>query len=206
CIRTYARLSDLYAALRSEYGSRGGLLTSELGRKTEMLLRSAGAMTGPAGTMRSVEYDAQAVAALRKNVKSDTGKVMNLLRDLRTRTEDQVTTQPALRGLLERAERVREAFEDRLLSTKDALSQIQALVDEEARAQEERKRLGMDEAMFAIYWTLEKEMVKEARELSREIAAVFDRFPNFGRNADELRQLKAEMYKVLLKEVSGKRT
>jgi len=34
---------------------------------------------------------------------------------------------------------------------------------------------------------------------------VFARFPNFARSADELRQLKAEIYKTLLKEVSGKR-
>lgn len=204
-IRTYQSLSDLYAALRNEYGNRGGLLTYELGRKTEMLLRTSDSMTGPVGTTRTVEYDANALAAIRKNPKSDTGKVMNLLRDLRSRVEGTVTTQPALRGLLERAERVRAEFEDRQLSTKDALDQIQMLVDEEAKAIAERKRLGMDERTFAIYWTLDKEKIPNARDLSREITAVFERFPNFARNADELRQLKAEMYKALLREVSGKR-
>lgn len=204
-ISTYQRLSDLYAALRSEYGSRGGTLSFDLGRKTEQLLRRADSMTGPTETTRSVEYDAAALAALRKNPKSDTGKVMNLLRDLRTRVETQVATQPALRGILERAERVREAFEERQLATKDALAQIQALADEEARASEERERLGMDEATFAVYWTLEKEKINNPRELGREIAALFTRFPNFSRNADELRELKAEMYRALLREVSGKR-
>ena len=100
---------------------------------------------------------------------------------------------------------MREAFEERQLSTKDALDQIQAMVEEEAQAREERKHLGMDEGTFSIYWTLEKEKVKGAQDLAREVADAFRRFPNYARNADEMRQLKAEMYKALLKEVSGKR-
>lgn len=44
-IRTYQRLSDLYAALRNEYGNRGGLLTEDLGRKTGILLRESGSST-----------------------------------------------------------------------------------------------------------------------------------------------------------------
>ena len=100
---------------------------------------------------------------------------------------------------------VRAAFEDRQVSTNDALDQIQSLSDEHAKAIEERKRLGMDEPTFAIYWTLEKEKLAGAKELAGEITGIFERFPNFSRNADELRQLKAEIYKTLLKEVSGKR-
>jgi type I restriction enzyme R subunit len=204
-INTYQRLSDLYAALRSEYGNRGGLLTYDLGRKTEMLVREADSMRGPTTTTGTVEYDAKSLEALRKRPQSDTGKIMNLLRDLRTRIETQTATQPALRGLLERAQRVREEFEERQLSTQDALTQIEAIAAEEATAEAERKRLGLDEDTFAIYWTLEKEKVGSARELAQEIASIFGRFPNFARNADELRELKAEIYKTLLKQVTGKR-
>lgn len=100
---------------------------------------------------------------------------------------------------------MREAFEERQLSTKDALAQIETLAAEEAKADAERQKLGLDEGTFAIYWTLDKEQVKNARELAQEVASVFARFPDFSRNADELRELKAEIYKSLLKEVTGKR-
>lgn len=75
--------------------------------------------------------------------------------------------------------------------------------EREAPAQHLAYRLR--EATFAIYWTLDEASVKDATGLATEIAGAFERFPNYSRNADELRQLKAEMYKVLLKEVSGKR-
>jgi len=60
-------------------------------------------------------------------------------------------------------------------------------------------------AFLGVYWLLEQAGITGARDLAHEINAVFTRFPNYGRSADELRQLKAEIYKVLLKEVSGKR-
>jgi hypothetical protein len=41
--------------------------------------------------------------------------------------------------------------------------------------------------------------------LAKEISGVYDRFPNSASNADEQRQLKAEIYKSLLRVVSGKR-
>jgi type I restriction enzyme R subunit len=204
-VGTYQQLSDLYAALRSEYANRAGVLTYDLGRKTEMLLRSADTMTGPEQISRAVEYDAKTLASLQAKPKSETGKVMNLLRDLRTKVEAEAATQPALTGILDRAQKVREAFEARQLSTKDALGQIQMLLDEHGKALAERERLGMDEGTFATYWTLTKAGIKDAQELATEIGDVFLRFPNWMRNADELRQLKAEVYKVLLKEVSGKR-
>ncbi len=204
-LATYQRLADLYAALRSEYGSRGGVLSYDLGRKTEILLvREVRAPVEYRAT-RTVEYDAKTLENLRKNAKTDTGKVMNLLRDLRTRAEAEATTTPALRGLFERAQRVAEQFQDRQLSTEQAFDEIQKLLAEQNKAQEQRAKLGMDAPTFGVYWLLEEAKLAGAKELAGEINALFERFPNYARSSDEMRQLKAEIYKSLLKEVSGKR-
>lgn len=204
-IATYQRLADLYAALRSEYASHGGLTSYDLGRKTEMLLvREAEAPTSY-GATRTVEYDAKTLETLHKNAKTDTGKVMNLLRDLRTRAEEEANLTPALRGLFERAQRVTDQFQDRQLSTAQAFDEIQKLMAEQVRAQEERAKLGMDQPTFGIYWLLEEAKLHGAEELAAEINGLFERFPNSSRSAEEMRQLKAEIYKALLKEVSGKR-
>jgi len=41
--------------------------------------------------------------------------------------------------------------------------------------------------------------------LTNNVKAVFDRFPDYRYNAEELRQLKAEIYKLLLSSVEGKK-
>ena len=166
-----------------------------------------------------------AFAALQANPKSDTGRVMNMLRQIRTTTD--VDRQPALRTIVERVDSVRTAFEDRQLSTDDALRQIQSLLDERNVAEQERKRLGLDDRTFGVYWVLRTEALEhnrkladekgvlvaadsatieaDTRDLATEIVEVFKRFPNFRQSADELRQLKAELYKALLRVVSGRR-
>lgn len=204
-ISTYQRLADLYAALRSEYGTHGPAIGSELGHKTERLIQQRAEVDGEIGATRTVEYDAETLESLRKNVKTDNGKIMNLLRDLRLRTEAEAEANPALKGLFERAQNVTAQFQDRQLSTAQALEEINKLVAAQAKVEEERTKLGLDAPTFGIYWLLEQAGVAGAKELALEINAVFGRFPNFARSADEMRQLKAEIYKTLLKEVAGKR-
>ena len=43
------------------------------------------------------------------------------------------------------------------------------------------------------------------KTLAKSASAVFVRFPNFHSNPDEMRQLKAELYKVLLPVAQGKK-
>lgn len=204
-LATYRSLADLYAALRSEYGSRGGVQSYDLGRKTEILLVREVRTSGSYRATRTVEYDAKTLENLHKNAKTDTGKVMNLLRDLRTRADAEATTTPALRGLFERAQRVAEQFQDRQISTEQAFDEIQRLLADQKKAQDERAKLGMDAPTFGVYWLLAEAKLAGAKELSIEINALFERFPNYTRSSDEMRQLKAEIYKSLLKEVSGRR-
>ena len=51
---------------------------------------------------------------------------------------------------------------------------------------------------FTIYWLLKQENVKWCENLAPVINNVFLRFSNFRENIAELRQLKAELYQVLL--------
>jgi hypothetical protein len=51
---------------------------------------------------------------------------------------------------------------------------------------------------------MKKQGLKAPEELGKEINNLFVRFPNYATNSEELRQLKAEIYRSLLKEVSGK--
>ena len=63
----------------------------------------------------------------------------------------------------------------------------------------------MEAGAFGVYWELKREGFEDAkaRDFALEIEVAYRRFPNASENADELRQLKAEIYKVLLKVVNG---
>jgi type I restriction enzyme R subunit len=154
---------------------------------------------------KTVEFDAAALQALKDKKGSDNGKVINLIKSLTKSATDRGAKEPYLISIAERAESVMTALEDRQVSTADALSRIEILMQEKIEAEKSRKESGLDPDTFEIFWFLQQEKLPDALMLAKEIAGVYGRFPNSASNADEQRQLKAEIYKSLLRVVSGKR-
>jgi type I restriction enzyme, R subunit len=95
-------------------------------------------------------------------------------------------------------------FEDSQESSVEALGHLEKLAKERIDAEKEREQTGLDVATFTIYWELKREGIADAQALARNLKALFDRFPDYHYNAEELRQLKAEIYKLLLNVTEGK--
>ena len=200
----YNQLADIYVMLRNAYGRRTTFY-SDIAHKTEMLVRENAAASGLDRLTKTVEFDARTLEALKRKKGPDEGKVINLVRSITKAAEENSTEEPYLISIAERAEHIMEAFEERQVSTKEALEKIEALTREKLEAEREQKQSGLDTDTFAIYWLLKQEKLASPMPLAKEINAAYQRFPNQASNADEHRQLKAEIYKTLLREVSGKR-
>ena len=170
-----------------------------------MLVRENAAAHGLSKLTKTVEFDAEALEALKKKQGSQNAKVINLVKSLTKSATDKGEKEPYLISIAERAESVMSALEDRQVSTQEAMDNIEALMREKLEAEQARKEIGLDSDTFTIYWLLRQQRLDDAMPLSKEINAVYSRFPNYGSNADERRQLKAEIYKSLLRVVSGKR-
>lgn len=203
-IEDYNRLADLYVMLRNAYGKKTTFL-SEIAHKTEMLVRENASAHGLSKMTKTVDFDAAALKALKDRKGSDNGKVINLIKSLTKSATDRGAKEPYLISIAERADAVMDALEDRQVSTADALARIEALMQEKLEAEQARKQSGLDPDTFEIFWFLQQQKLPDAMMLAKEISAVYQRFPNSASNADEHRQLKAEIYKSLLRVVSGKR-
>jgi len=203
-IEDYNRLADLYVMVRNAYGKKTTFL-GEIAHKTEMLVRENAAAHGLSKFTRVVEFDEAALKALQDQKGSDNGKVINLVNSLMKSAAEKATKEPYLISLAERAESVMEALEDRQVSTTEAMTKIESLMKEKLEAEKARRESGLDVDTFQIFWFLQQQELKDALPIAKEISTVFTRFPNFASNADEQRQLKAEIYKSLLRVISGKR-
>lgn len=203
-IADYNRLADLYVMLRNAYGKKTQFF-SDIAHKTEMLVRENASAHGLNRMTKTVEFDADALDALKKKKGSDNEKVINLTRSIAQSASEKGDKEPYLISFAERADAVMTALDDRQISTKDAMDKIEAIMREKLEAEKARKETGLDTNTFAIYWLLRQQELDDAIPIAREISATFARFPNFDSNADEYRGLKAEIYKALLRVVSGKR-
>lgn len=202
-ITDYNRLADLYVMLCNAYGQKTTFY-GDVAHKTEMLVRENAQVYGLDKLTKTVEFDAEALEALKQSSGSDNAKVINLVKSLQFSADQHGEKEPYLIPIAERAQNVLQAFEDRQISTQDALEQIEALMREKLQAEEEQKKSGLDTNTFTIFWLLKQHKFDQTEQLSKEINDTFIRFPNYGTNSDEMRQLKAEIYKILLKVVSGK--
>ncbi len=202
-IGDYNALADLYAMMRSAYGKQTGFV-GDLAHKTAKLVEANAQAHGLDRLTKTVEFDEETLKALRNKQGPDEEKILNLVRSLQPSEKEE--QDPHLVSIAERAEHVMDSLEERQVSTIAAREQLEKLAQEKLDAEKARRSSGLEPATFAVFWELKSQGYEEnqARSLALEIEEAYRRFPNAGANPDESRQLKAEIYKVLLKVVSGK--
>jgi type I restriction enzyme R subunit len=200
----YARLSALYQVVRNAFTKRP-VLYAELARKTESILREKAETFNLGTAMPLVKIDEKTLEALKKPEGSETTKVINLGKSLIQAVDDTGDGQPYLIPIGERAETILEAYDDRQINTQDALRQLEKLLTEYVQASRERAETGFDLNTFTIYWILKRSGAMQAEKIAPLLDAVLRRFPSYSYSPGQRRQLKAELYKLLLPAVGKER-
>jgi type I restriction enzyme R subunit len=200
----YGQLAALYEVVRNAYGVKTTFL-GDLAKKTEMLIRENAGYTGLTKTTKAVIIDEKMLDSLRKSDSSDTNKVINLFKNIQATINEKGTVAPYLISIGERAEAIRDQFDEHHVTTEQARQQLELLAEETITAQQAQKDSGLDDLTFSLFWELQRHIAKDPKTLAVALAEPFKRFPNFHSNADEMRELKAQIYKLLLPFVSGKK-
>ncbi len=201
-IDAFRKLADLYLMVRNAYGSPTRFY-EDVARKTEKMIRETAGSYGPVAIGKTVEFDLKTLLALRAENGDDNATVINLVRAIEHEVEEKAEQQPVLIDIAQRAEAILEALEQRTLTTQKAVEQLELLMQEREQADTAREKLGLDPTTFAIYWHLQGDGLKEPLLVAQEIMVAAARYPNHADSEDERRQLKAEVYRSLLRETSG---
>jgi type I restriction enzyme R subunit len=197
----FRKLADLYLMVLYAYASPTRFY-EDVARKTEQMVREQAAVYGPILPGKTIEFDRKTLESLRSD-KDDNASVVNLVRAIESESKDKGEQEPVLIDIAQRARAILDALEQRTIDTETAMEKISALVAERAEADKERKKLGLDPTTFSVYWRLHSEGMGDALLMANEITAAAARYPNHAENEDELRQLKAEIYRSLMREASG---
>ncbi len=197
---SYRELSVLYQIVRNAFSKQVALYT-DMAKKTEFLVREHVESYGLSTAMPLVKIDEKTLDVLKSSDSSDSAKILNLGKSLAQAVGEEVEKQPYLVPIGERAEEILESYDDRQINTQEALRQLERLLSEFVQAHKEREKMGFDLNTFTIYWVLKQADVPKPEKVAPSLDAAFGRFPNYAYKAAELRQLKAELYKVLLSTV-----
>ncbi len=192
----YARLAQLYQIVQNAFGKRVALVR-DLMRKTETLVKEAVTASGIAPAMKPVSIDEETLRALKTGQPLDSPRVINLGRSLVAAASGD-GGQPALLSIVERAERVLEDYDDRQMTTGTALVELERLVREYLDAKQQQEESGLPPQTFSLMWALSSDGIAAARRLALALEEAFERYPAFQDSASQARDLKAEIYKLLL--------
>jgi len=202
-IGTYKRLTQLYASVRNAYAEKVGFV-ADLAYKTRRLVEESATQEGLGRLTKSITFDVRTLEALRLDKGSNEGKVFNLVRGLQREIDDDANAAPVLQPLKDRAERILKDLENRNTTGLAAMDLLAALAAEKDAAAKAAKDTGLTPKAFAAYWALRengtlKSAGIEPLALAGEIEKLLARFPNAKVNPDEQRQLRALLYRPLIK-------
>ncbi len=194
----YRVLSEFYRILRSSYEARP-IASLDFLRKTARLVQehTQGSMVREPESIYGIDTDA--LARLAGEDAPDAVKVFNLLKAIRQIVEQQGADQPYLISIGERAEAIVRAFEERQITTQEALRQlVEGPVRECEEAEAKQKTTDLSAEAFAIYWILSHEGVSDGEATARRIAGVLERFPHWRVSEHHEREARKGIYKALL--------
>ncbi len=199
-VEQYEKLSVLYQVVLNAFSTRPNLV-KDLMRKTEELVRKHVTSSGVAGALKLVKIDDKALKALKDSGRSDNNKVINLGKSIILGVTEDGQSQPYLIPIGERAESILTLYDDRQVSTQEALQQMEKLLREYVEARKEQEKTGFNINVFSVFWILKQSALPEPEKLAPAVDALFVKYPHYRDNAGEMRKLKAELYKVLLPSV-----
>lgn len=192
----YLGLAELYTLIRTAYGDRI-YVDREVASKTRELLQQH-TITGQLEVPGAIQtLGPEELAKLKDSDTTDTTKILNLRKILMTSVADTGLSKPFLISIGERAEKLAEAYEDRQLSTQQALLEFEGLAREATEADAERQRLGLDENTFAIYKTAVAASPGFSGEDSKVLNRLFEGHQDYRWDKQQESKLRTELYKSL---------
>jgi type I restriction enzyme R subunit len=194
-IEDYQALAELYGLIRNAYSPRPYVDTELTAKTRDLLHQHTGSSMELPGTIH--QLGAKELEALRQSGVADTTKVLNLRKILAVTVAADGASKPFLHSIGERAETLAALYEDRQLTTQQALVEFEKLAQEAVEAESQRQTLDVDENTFAIYTVLRPLANGSSVEQARSINQLFTLHPDYVWNEEQKRMLRAKLYKVL---------
>lgn len=200
-IDDYQSLVLLYGLIRNAYADRP-YVDKELTTKTRELLQQHTESDQFALPGSIQELDANTLREIKQSYVSDTVKVLNLRKVLHKTVTEEGRSKPFLISIGERAEELADAYENRLLTTQQALIEFENLADEYTQASRERAQMGLDENAYAVYKTIGSYAETVRPEQVQALNEVFDQFPDYQWDTHQQNRLRTMFY-ITLRPIVG---
>jgi len=187
-IDDYASLSAIYAVVRNAY-SKKVYVDKAFQKKTNALVQEHIGTGKLEQVTEFVKIDAETIELIKQRGGGNGTRVINLVKSIERAAEEE-SDDPFLIALADRAKAVQESFEDRQLSTADALAALLLAIEKNEQRKKDQALKGVDALTFFVFEKLTEEGISNPDATSRKISDAFAEFPNWRRSETELREVR----------------
>ena len=195
-LEDYGALASLYALIRNAYADNP-YVDKELVEKTRELLQEHTESDNFELPGAIHELNADTLREVADSELSDTVKVLNLRKVLSKTVSEESRSKPFLISIGERADAVAEAYENRQMTTQEALAEFERFAEECNQATIETVRLNLDDNAYAIYKVLQEYADDISTGHARNFNSIFDQYPDYQWNEQQASQLRRRFYIAL---------
>ena len=193
----FAALAGMCALLRSNY-DRGVIVDKTLLRKTALLVQQNTHTSGIAAPTPLQRLNAEMLDAIANQDAPDTVKVFNLLKAIHQLAAGNAGQEPYLVSIGDKAEQIAQAFEGRQQTTEQTLQSLLELADQVKKARQERDATKLSPESFAVYWLLKHDGVEQADVVARQAEQAFEACPHWQTSSHQEQELRRSFYKALI--------
>ena len=191
-LNDYKALASLYALIRNAYADNP-YVDKELVEKTRELLQEHTESDNFELPGAIHELNADTLREVADSELSDTVKVLNLRKVLSKTVTEESRSKPFLISIGERADAVAEAYENRQMTTQEALAEFERF----AETAIDRERLDLDENAYAVYKVLQGYADDISTGHAQNLNSIFDQYPDYQWNEQQASQLRRRFYIAL---------
>lgn len=178
-----------YAVVRNAYAEKVYVDKAFQRKTNELVQRHVGTNEIAESPGRYVKIDKSTIEAIKLRKQGEATKIINLVKSIEKTAEDQ-SDDPYLVAMAERARAVQESFEDRQISTAEAIEDLFKEIDRNEQRKKEQHEKGLDSLTYFVLCKLQDEGIGNAEAVSKKVRDAFSEFPNWRGSEKEFRELR----------------
>jgi len=190
----YITLSSVYQVVRNAYADHVSI-DREFQKKTAELVREHIQSSPIKLGTEIVQLDEKGIVLIKERNQPNEVKIINLIKSIQRKAEEN-SNDPVLISVKERAEDIMDAYTSRQMSTQDALKQLLALADGEAKRTEEQTKEGISSVAWFIRDVLASSKIVDMPAV-KELEAIIGEYPEFAKSEKLTRELRNDLYNRL---------
>ena len=201
-LEDYQHIATLYETVKRFYNEKTNII-SDVWQKTEKLIQESANLNRFQGITKTYEINEKTLQKIKEGqeIEADNKTVIDLIRSIQHEADQKSRQEPHLISIAEKSKQIMRDFEEKQTNSKPALEEVIKLMEEKTKADKLRAHSGLSDQAFSIAWVLQQSGVKDFKSLAIQINESFDNFKHFYINTDEQRQLKMDIYQMLLEQV-----